>query len=174
MRPARLHHADLRLGEVVDHLHEPVGRRDKIGVEYGYELAFCHLESGIESAGLETMTVGAVYVNDGMAQCGEALDNARGNFLGLVSRVVEDLNFEFFARVFDGADGIDEAVNDELFVEDGKLDGDAGQLFKVPGRVRVIVFAVLEVEVTHGVAVDAVDRKDDHHREVRQQYRGVK
>jgi hypothetical protein len=55
VRPARLHHADLRLGEVVDHLHQPVGRRHKVGVEDGDELALGHLEAGIERPGLEAV-----------------------------------------------------------------------------------------------------------------------
>ena len=37
--PAGLDHADAGLGEVVDDLHEPVGRGDEVGVEDGDELA---------------------------------------------------------------------------------------------------------------------------------------
>ena len=39
VRPARLHHADLRIGEVVDHLHQEIFGRDEVGVEDGDELA---------------------------------------------------------------------------------------------------------------------------------------
>ena len=39
VRPARLHHADFRLGEVMDHAHEPVFRGNKVGVKDGDELA---------------------------------------------------------------------------------------------------------------------------------------
>ena len=37
MRPARLHHADLRSGEVMDHAHDPVFRRHEVSVEDGDE-----------------------------------------------------------------------------------------------------------------------------------------
>ncbi len=47
---------------------------------------------------------------------------------GLVGGVVEDLDLEAVARVVDAADGVDEAVDDELLVEDGELDGDEGEL----------------------------------------------
>ena len=39
VRPACLHHADARLGKVVHHLHEPVGRRHEVSVEDGDEFA---------------------------------------------------------------------------------------------------------------------------------------
>ncbi len=123
--PAGLHHADLGLGEVMDDLHEPVGRRHKVGVEDGDELAFGDLEAGIERAGFEAVTVGAVNVDDGVAEGGVAVDDGRGDVCGFVGGVVEDLDFELFARILHGADGFDEAVDDELLVEDGQLDGDA-------------------------------------------------
>ncbi len=77
VRPAGLHHADLRLGKVVNHLHQPVGRGHKVGVEDGHELAFGHLEAGVERAGLVAVTIGAVDVDDGMAQCGIAVNDCR-------------------------------------------------------------------------------------------------
>jgi hypothetical protein len=43
--PAHLHHADLRLGEVVDRVVEDVGRRDEIGVEDRDELAGSRLQT---------------------------------------------------------------------------------------------------------------------------------
>ena len=98
---------------------------------------------------------------------------AEATSLGFVGRVVEHLDFELFARVLHGADGLDEAVDDELLVEDGQLHGDAGQLVEVAGRVGVVVLAVLEVEVAQRVAVDAVDGQHDHDREIGEQQRRV-
>ena len=43
--PARLHHADLGIGEVVDHSHQPVGRGSEVGVEDGDELALGALQA---------------------------------------------------------------------------------------------------------------------------------
>ena len=39
MGPPGLHHADLRLGKVVDHLHQPVTRRHEVGVKDRDEFA---------------------------------------------------------------------------------------------------------------------------------------
>ena len=132
--PAGLHHADLRLGEVVDDLHEPVGRRDKIGVEDGDELAFGDFEAGVEGSGLEAMTIGAMDVHDGVAESGIARDDGGSDLLGFVGGVVEDLDFQLVARVFHGADGFDEAIDHKLLIEDGQLHGDARQFFEMTGR----------------------------------------
>ena len=173
VRPAGLHHADLGLGKVVDHLHEPVGRGNEVGVEDGDELAFGHLEAGVERSGLEAVAIGAVNVNDGCPERRVAVDDSAGHLLGLVGRVVEHLNFELFARILHGANGLDQPVDDKLLVEDGQLDGDAGQLVEMPRRIGIVVLAVLEVVVAHGVAVNAIERQHDHDREVGQQHRRI-
>src|ERR1019366_4238591 len=66
--PAGLHHADLRLGKMVDDFHEPVDRRHEIGVEDGHELAFGDLEAGIQGASFVAVAVSAVDVDDRTAQ----------------------------------------------------------------------------------------------------------
>ena len=173
VRPAGLHHADFGLGEVVDDLHDPVGRRHKVRIEDGDELALGYFQAGIERPGLEAMTVRAMNVNDGMAEGGVAVDDGGGDCRGLIGGVVEDLDFELVRRVLHGADGLNEAVNDELLVEDRQLDRDARQLREMPRRVGVVVLLVLEVLITHRVAVHAVEGKQNHHREIRQQHAGV-
>ena len=74
--PAGLDHADFGLGEVMDDAHEPVGRGHEVGVEDGDELAVGDFEAGVERAGFEAVAVGAVDVDDGMAQRGIAVDDA--------------------------------------------------------------------------------------------------
>ena len=44
-----------------------------------------------------------------------------------------------------------------------------GQLVEVAGRVGVVVLAVLEVVVAHGIAVNAVEGQHDHDGEVGKQ-----
>ena len=147
VRPARLHHADLGLGKVVDHLHQPVGRRNKVGVEDGDELALGHFESGVEGPGLEAVPVGAVNIDDVVPESGVAVDDCRGHLAGFVGGVVEHLDLELLARVFHGADRLDQPVDHKLLVEDGQLDGDPRQFVERPRRVGVVVLAVLEVLV---------------------------
>ena len=57
VRPARLHHADLGIGEVMDALHQKVGRRNKIGVKDGDEFALCRFQSRFQSARLEALAI---------------------------------------------------------------------------------------------------------------------
>ncbi len=173
VRPARLHHAHLRLGKVVNHLHEPVGRWNKIGVEDGDKLAVSYFETRIERPGLIAVPVGAMDVDNGMAERCVAGHNARGHFGRLIGRIVEHLDFKLFTRVLDGAHRIHQPVNDKLLVEDGQLDGHVGQFVKVPGRIGVVVLAEFKVVVAQRVAMNAVEREQDHDREIRQQHGGV-
>ena len=84
----------------------------------------------MERAGLEAVAVGAVEIDDGMAEGRIALDDGFGNYFGFVRGVVEDLDFEPVAGIVELTDGIDEAIDDKLLVEDGELDGDAGELLE--------------------------------------------
>ena len=151
-------------------------RRDEVGVEDGDELALGGLEAFFEGAGLVAVAVGAVEVVDGLR--GEAVgaggvagDDGAGDFDGLVGGVVEELDLEAVAGVVEAAAGVDEAVDDELLVVDGELDGDEGELVfgEVRGRLgrTWLRCAVAVVEPDELVAMDAVERQDDHHDEVR-------
>ena len=97
--PAGLHHADFRLGEVVDDLHQPVARRDEVGVEDGDELAAGGFKAFVEGSGLEPVAIGAVQIDDGVAEGAITLADGRGDLFGFVGGVVEDLNLEQFAGV---------------------------------------------------------------------------
>jgi len=115
-----------RVGEVIDGALQEVDGGDEVGVEDGDVLALGHLQALIQCACLEAVTIGAMEVDDIVPERGITRDDARGNFLRLVCRVVENLDLELLARVLDGADGFDEPVDDELLVENGKLYSDSG------------------------------------------------
>ena len=101
----------------------------------------------------------------------------RGDLDGFVGGVVEDLDLEAVARVVDAAEGVDEAVDDELLVEDGELDGDEGELALREVRGRSVGVGslplVAEVEPDELIAVDAVEGEDHHDDEVRHQQADV-
>jgi len=173
MRPAGLHHADFGLVEVVDDVHQPIGRGDEICVEDGDQVALGYLQACVESSCLEAVTIFAVHVDDGVAEGGVTLDDAGGYLLGFVGGVVEKLNLKLVGGVLHGADGFYQPVDDELLVVDGQLHGDARQFGEVASRLRIVVLLVLEIEVDQCIAVNAVDRKEDHDRKVGEQQRCI-
>ena len=148
-------------------------RRSEVGVEDGDEFAGGGFEALVESAGFKSDAVGAVEIDDRVAHGPVAFDDGSGDFFGFVGGVVEDLDLQQLARIFDLADGVDEAVDDELLVEDGELDGDAGQLLEMRRRLVRGILAVAVVEPDQRVAVEAVEGEDDHHGEIGGQQRRV-
>src|SRR6185437_14934998 len=105
-----------------------------------------------------------------VAERGVAGDDARGHFLGLVGRVIEDLDFELFARILHTADSLNEAIYDELLIENGELNGDMWKLVEEARRIGIVILTEFVIAIAEGVAVDAVDRKQDHHREIGNQH----
>src|SRR5271157_4274581 len=146
VRPPRLHHADLRIGEVMDDFHKPLRLGCKIGVEDRDELAGGDLQAGIEGAGLVAFAVGAMMVADVVAQRSVAFDHGLRRLYGFIRRVVEYLDFQLLARVFQPADALHQPVNHVLFVEDWQLNGDPRQLRKTRRWLSDFVFAVLVIE----------------------------
>ena len=86
--PARLHHADARIGEMRHQAGQEVRRRDEVRVEDGDELAARRLQPGFERAGLVPAAIRAVVVLDVDALRGKAPDRQLGDALRLVGRVV--------------------------------------------------------------------------------------
>jgi len=88
------------------------------------------------------------------------------------------LNFEAVARIVQTAAGVEQAVDDELLVVDGQLDGDEGQVFFGEGGgwfvgVRFVALVAV-VQPDQLIAVNAVERQDDHDEEVWHQQADVK
>ena len=119
VRPARLHHAYTGFSKVVDNLHDPLAGRYKVGVEDSDELAGCRLQTMVERSGFEAVTISAVNVDDGVTGFSILIDDAAGYFFRLVGGVIEDLDFEQLTWVIEIATGFDEAIDDELLIEDG-------------------------------------------------------
>ena len=62
--PARLHHADLGIGKVMDRARQEIRRRDEIGIEDSDEFAGRGLQTLLQSAGLVAVAIGAVMILD--------------------------------------------------------------------------------------------------------------
>ena len=124
-------------------LVEPLGRRNEVGVEDGDELAFGGFEARFQGSGFEAVAVGAVKIVDGLGLEARSAGSVAGDrFLrdldGFVGGVVEQLDFKPVAGVIDAADGVEQAVDDELLVINGELDGDEGKCRFFERRLRLV------------------------------------
>ena len=133
MTPTGLDHADGWVGEVVDEFVEVVGSWEEVGVEDADEFAGGLRHGGVEGACFEAGAVGAVVVGDVVALGAEFGAEAGAVGGGFVGGVVENLDLEAVARVIEGGDGVEEAVDHEGLIEEGELDGDFGEVFEAGG-----------------------------------------
>ena len=159
----------------MDALQQKIGGRNKIGVEDGDELTLRRFQSFRQSARLEALAVVAVQVGDRMSQGGVALDQKAGDFNGFVGRVVEQLDVEFFPRIVEPADGVEQPVYHVLLVKDRQLHGDPWQVIEIEMRrgFRRLVLFVLVIKIDQPVAVPAVGRQDDEDDEIGNQQRQI-
>ncbi len=67
-----------------------------------------------------------MQIADVMASPGHATYASENNLGGVVSGVVQDLNLQLIARIFDGAGSFDDSLDHVPLVEHGKLDGNGG------------------------------------------------
>ena len=155
MAPTHLHHADLWICEVMYGSLKNIGGWDEIGVEDQYELAFTPLEAGGEGTGFKAVTVGAPDIFDIQSVGGQALDDLAGLVAGLVLRVVEDLDFKAVARIVEVGYGIEQALDDVVFVVERQLHCDDGQVAERRG-LRGGVWVVSVKKAQKLIAVEAV------------------
>ena len=172
--PAGLHHADFRIGQMVDSAHQKIFRRNKVGVEYGNELALRGLHALGQRTRLEAFAIGAMMIGDGKAARSVLLDQSLSDRLGFVGRIVKHLNIEFLERILQAADRIQQSLNHELFVEDGKLYRHSRQIRKMPSRFGGAILPVLVIKIDQHVAVQTVRSQQDEHDEVGDQQRHIK
>ena len=92
--PARLHHADFGIGEVIHGSHQEVGGRAEIGIEDRDQVSGGGFQTLLQSAGFETVAVGAVMVLDGIADGVVAFHQGLGEGRGIVGRIVQHLDLQ--------------------------------------------------------------------------------
>jgi hypothetical protein len=173
VRPARLHHPDLWIGEVMNGLQKKILGRREIGVEDGNEFAFCSLQPLRQSPGLEPVAIGAMVIAYWISQRGEAFNEIAGHCAGFVGRIVQQLDVQLLAGIVKFADRIDQPTDHVLFVEKRQLHGDAGQLGKFCSWFAGTFLFVLVIKVNQNVAVDSVSRQQNEHNEIWNQERTI-
>lgn len=110
-------------------------------------------------------------ISDGVTLRGILRDYCTGNVDSLVSGIVQDLNAQLVLGIIKFTDGIDQAVDHELFIEDRQLDQHGRQLVfgEMSWRFLAIIFPVLKILVDEHVSMNAVIRQNDHDDEIRDQ-----
>src|SRR6185312_15929372 len=96
------------------------------------------------------------------------------HFNGFIGGIVEYLNFELLARILHLADGIHQAINDKLLIENGQLYSYPGQISELLLRRIGAILAVLVIKIDKHIAVDSIRRQDDEDREIRNEQREIK
>ena len=102
---------------------------------------FAVFSPAVERSSLVAFAIVAVEVDDRMSERGVALDQAASDFDGLVGRVVEQLDVELVFRIVEAADGVEQAVDHVLLVEDRQLHGDARQFVRNERAARSSCFS---------------------------------
>ena len=171
--PARLHHADGGIGEVVYGARKEVGRRDEIGVEDGDQLPGGGQQPFLERAGFESVAIGAVVILDGVVKSPVPIHQGAGKGRGVVGGIVQHLDLEQILGVVHLDDFFDQALHHVALVEKRQLNGDAGQLVEAFRRLGGLLLFVLEIGADDIVAVQAVDGEDDEDGEVGDEHRPI-
>ncbi len=115
---------------------------------------------------LKPCAIGAMVIADPVSQGGIALDHDLRYLHGLIGGIVEHLDFEFLARVFDLADAIHQAIDHVLLVEDWQLNGYDRQFGEARFRRGDFVLTMLVIQIDQLVTVHSVKRQQDQHHEV--------
>src|ERR1700687_1787761 len=133
MTPATLDHADLRIGEKVDGALKQFWRRNEISVENADELTTGRFESNRERACLEAGPVDPMNELNIEAALTQFLSAGSGHVPRVISRIIQDLDLQQFARVIEFADRTQKALNHVNFIKNRKLNRYLWQLPTLTG-----------------------------------------
>ena len=147
-------------GKEVDRLLQKIRGRHEVGVEDREKLALRLGHPCLQRPSLITDAVSPVDVLDRMALGLQSRHKGFRIGMGVVRGIVQDLDLEQFARVADFQDRLDQLVNHVALIEQGQLDGDARELFKVLSRRLGHAFPASQVPIYHQKAVRPIDRQN--------------
>src|ERR1700722_3502120 len=154
--PAGLHHTDLGIGEMMNYPLQKILGGHKIRVENGYKLTSRGLETLCQSTRFEALAIRTMVIADRESPGSIVIDQSACHGNRFIGRVVEHLNVQFFRRIFQAADRVQQALDHELFVEDWKLNGDTRQVGKMCGRICGPIFLVLVIEINQNITMSAI------------------
>src|SRR5947208_14038046 len=122
VRPARLHHADFWIGEMMDRAQQEVLWWDEVRVKDGDELACCGLHPLRQRARLVALAVCTMVIRARKHTRSISVDHAAGDRLSFVCGIIEKLDVEFLKRVVQSADGIQAPLNYKPFIKNRERD----------------------------------------------------
>src|SRR5207245_9242215 len=173
VRPARLHHADFWIGEMVDRAQQEVLWWHEVRVKDGNELACCGFHSLRQRARLVALSVCTMVIRDRKPTGSISVDLAAGYRASFVGGVIEKLDVEFPKRVIQSADGIQQALDHKPFIKNRELDRNPRELRELATRLDRVVLLVLVIEIDQYVAMYAIRSEQDEHHEIRNQQRQI-
>src|SRR5437660_10844813 len=165
MPPARLDHADSRIGEKINCALEQVRLRHKIGVENTDKLAFRGVESDSERARFETSAIDAMNELDVEAATPQFVRARGGDLARIVGRIIQHLNLEKFSRIVLFRSRVQQTLDHVNFVKDRQLHRHLRQLLKAAGWDQ-LALSVFEKEINDEIAMHAVGGKTDEHTQI--------
>jgi hypothetical protein len=163
--PPRLDDGDaFVLIEIGERLSQKAAVGNEIGVEDRNELAGRRFQTMLQRTRFESRAVGAMDVLDVVPELPIVTDGLRDELVGLVRRVVKDLDLQLVFRVVQTADRCDDPLNDIVFIVNGELHCHE----RLPVQERQLCFfaAILQVMVNHHESVRPEGEKYEERKEV--------
>src|SRR5215475_1261508 len=135
--PTCLHHSDFRISEIGNRFAQEIRRGNKVRVKDSQKFSSSSLHSFPECPCFKTMPVISPDVNYRQALLSIARSKGMRNFRGIVSGVVEELNFQPVARVIKRANSLKEPANHIALIVDRELNGDLRRVVVPGGSIEI-------------------------------------
>src|SRR5437667_4485499 len=165
MAPARLDHADFRIGEKMNGALEQVRLGHEIGIQDTNKFAISRFEPDGESACFEPGTIDAVNQLDVEAALAQLIRTSGGQLARIIGRVVQHLDLKTISRIIEFADRAKEALHHVNLIKNWQLHRDLRQSRKLPRR-NGFALPVLEKEVDDEVTMNSVSGKTNQYAQV--------
>src|SRR5581483_1013226 len=166
MGPSRLDHANPGIAKVVNRTPQEIFGWNKVSVKDRDELAFGALQSLFQRSCLVAVAIRTMMIGNWMAQRCKALYQAAHHLYSLIRRVIQYLDIQFFPRIVEPADALDQPLSHIPLVEHGQLHGDSRQFCKERGGFHGAILLVLVIEVHQEIAVNAVGGEESENYKV--------